>query len=287
MPDRIRASCPDGAKDVPSRLDRALRSDLTAALRSRVIVAFLVLELAAAAVFVARRGTDAGLAVIVVWLGMLVVAFLAWWAGRHPRARQQRAPQRAAEGRLLMALLGAAGFAIWSFGIWPAAGFVLVISAIAGWLGVALLGARAAGPAPGEGRGRWARIPRPSLEFRPSVPLILLVAGPSLLLGGIGHLGATALALPSGLGQQVLYLAGLFGPLEAVLRRTDVAAVVAALVFALLHVPFNLPPAGGDIVAAAANAVFYQASAGMLFCLAYVRHRAVVPIGLIHALIIA
>jgi hypothetical protein len=57
-------------------------------------------------------------------------------------------------------------------------------------------------------------------------------------------------------------------------------------VFGLVHVPFNLAPNGGDLLAAAANAVFFQASVGLIACLAYVRHRAVVPIGVAHALAI-
>ncbi|MFN8620042.1 MAG: hypothetical protein U0869_04720 [Chloroflexota bacterium] len=63
--------------------------------------------------------------------------------------------------------------------------------------------------------------------------------------------------------EELLYLPLLFASLEAVLGRRDVAAVLAALVFASIHVPMNLGPAGGDWTAAA-GAVFYQAAVGLI-----------------------
>src|SRR3990170_3031705 len=122
-------------------------------------------------------------------------------------------------------------------------------------------GARGPARRAADGARARARAPRPAAAARP--------------------------AGPAGVGQQLLFLVGLFAPLEAVTRRTDVSAVVAALVFAALHVPFNLPANGGDLPAAFANAVFYQASAGLIACLAFVRHRAPVPIGAVHAAAIA
>ena len=65
------------------RLDRALLSDIRTVSRSRPIQFFLVLEVVAGAVFVARRGAETARSVLLVWAGMLIVAFLAWWAGRH------------------------------------------------------------------------------------------------------------------------------------------------------------------------------------------------------------
>jgi hypothetical protein len=62
---------------------------------------------------------------------------------------------------------------------------------------------------------------------------------------------------------------------------------VTAIVFGLLHVPMNLPQAGGDPSLAAANAVVFQATVGAIACLGYVRHRAAVPLGVVHALAIA
>ena len=109
---------------------------------------------------------------------------------------------------------------------------------------------------------------------------------PRLLFGGPLAFVGVVLALPSGIGQQVLYLLGLFAPLEALRDRRAAAAVVAALVFAALHVPLNLGPNDGDWLAALANAVLYQASVGIIACLAFTRHRAAVPIGVAHALAI-
>ena len=94
-------------------------------------------------------------------------------------------------------------------------------------------------------------------------------------------------ALPAGLLQQLALLIGLFAPLEAVLGRTDRAAVLAALMFGVLHVPMNLTQAGGELWLAAANALVFQATVGAIACLGFVRHRAAVPLGLAHALAIA
>jgi hypothetical protein len=63
--------------------------------------------------------------------------------------------------------------------------------------------------------------------------------------------------------------------------------VIAALVFGSIHVPMNLGAAGGDWLAALANAVFYQSLVGLIVCMAYTRHRAALPIGVAHGLTIA
>jgi len=210
--------------------------------------------------------------VLLVWAGFAVLGFFAWWAGRHHAAHPAPDPAPRAGGRLFMAAMGALGFGLWSWGTAPAIGAVLAAAAFAGWLVVAARGSTA------------ADVLRPLIrDPRPFVPLLLLLLAPRLLGQGLGVVPAVLLALPSGVGQQLLFLVGLFAPLEAVTRRTDVSAVVAALVFAALHVPFNLPANGGDLPAAFANAVFYQASAGLIACLAFVRHRAPVPIGAMHA----
>ena len=78
-----------------------------------------------------------------------------------------------------------------------------------------------------------------------------------------------------------------FASMEAVVGRRDAAAVLSALVFASIHVPMNLAANGDDWVAALANAVFYQASVGLIVCMAYTRHRAALPLGLAHGLAIA
>lgn len=255
------------------RLDRALLADLRTALRSGPIVAFLVLELGAGAVFVWRRGPDTISTVVLIWLGMSVVAFLAWWAGRHRLAHPRPDPVPAARARTAFALIGVAGMLIWSASA-NAVGVVLVACGIGGWLWAAWR----SGGLNGLGE-QLTRSPRPF------VPLLLFIALPRLVVGGPAYLGGAVLALPSGIGQQLLYLVGLYGPLEAVGRRSA-AAVVCALIFGLLHVPFVLEANHGDVVAAFANAVLFQASVGIVACLAYQRHRAVLPIGVAHALAI-
>ncbi len=133
----------------------------------------------------------------------------------------------------------------------------------------------------------WRVLPERLLrDPRPFLPMLLLIAVPRLAVGGIAFVAGAFLSLPSGIGQQLLYLIGLFAPLEAASARTAAAAVVSALVFGLVHVPLNLEANHGDLLAAAANAVFFQASVGLVACLAFTRHRAVVPIGVAHALAI-
>jgi membrane protease YdiL (CAAX protease family) len=117
--------------------------------------------------------------------------------------------------------------------------------------------------------------------------LLLLIAVPKLAVAGPAFLVGSLLALPSGVGQQLLLLVGLFAPLEALRRRTDAAAVAAALIFALVHVPLVLDANGGDIAASFANVMLFQAGVGLIACLAFVRHRAVVPIGVAHAMALA
>ena len=57
------------------RLDRALIADLGRALRLRPLQAFIAIELVAAAVLVWRRGPELLSTVVLVWLGMLILAF--------------------------------------------------------------------------------------------------------------------------------------------------------------------------------------------------------------------
>lgn len=258
------------------RLDRALLEDARTALRSRAIQLFLALEILAAAVFVLRRGDETLATVGLVWLAMSMLAFLAWWAGRHPLAHGAPDPVPAARPRAFFAVMVAVGMVTWGFGFAAAAGLVLVACGLGGWLWSAVRH--------GGWRGLRARLTR---DPRPLLPLILLIALPKVLFAGPTLLVSAVLALPSGIGQQLLYLVGLFAPLEALRGRTDVAAVTAALIFGLVHVPLVMDANHGDLIAAAANAVLYQSSVGLIACLAYVRHRAVVPIGVAHALAIA
>jgi hypothetical protein len=257
------------------RLDRALRADLGAALRSTPVRLYLGLQVAAGAVFVWRRGQDTVSTVVLIWLALLILAFFAWWAGRHRRAHREADPVPAAGARAVFALVAAAGMTVWGAGWSIPLGVVLFLCGLGGWLWTAW---RTGGQ-----RGLWMRVTR---DPRPFLPMLLLIGLPRLLAGGPTYLVGAMLALPSGIGQQLLYLVGLYGPLEASTQRAAAAAVVSALLFALVHVPLLLEPNGGDVVAALANAVLFQASVGLIACLAYQRHRAVVPIGVAHALAI-
>lgn len=248
---------------------------MRAASRSLPLLGFVALQLVAGAVFVARRGGSTGDTVILIWLGMLALAFFAWWAGRHRAAVPSPDPLPGAPGRVLFAAIGVLGMLMIGYGVGSSVGLVLLVSGIAGWSWVAWRS--------GGFSGLSTRLTR---SPRPFIPLLLLLALPRLLVGGPLSFVGVVLALPSGIGQQVLYLLGLFAPLEALRGRGDAAGVVAALVFAALHVPLNLGANGGDWLAAAANAVLYQASVGLVACLAFTRHRAAVPIGAAHALAI-
>ena len=258
------------------RLDQALLGDLGIALRSRPVVIFLMIEVLAGVVFVVRRGDGTISMVLLVWMGMSILAFFAWWAGRHRLAHPQADPVPGAAARSAFALVGVSGMVVWNFEISLGAGFVLFVSGVGGWLWVAW---RTQGF-----RGTRARLTR---DVRPFVPLLLLIAVPRLLVGGPAFLLGAVVALPSGIGQQLLYLSGLYAPLEAVRGHAALAAVGSALIFALIHVPFLIEPNHGDVIAALANAVLFQASVGLIACLAYQRHRAAVPIGVAHALAIA
>jgi hypothetical protein len=257
------------------RIDRALLADMRRVPSSPALLGFLALEGIAAAVLVARRGEALLNTVALVWLGVACVGFLAWWAGRHPRAVQVADPVPAPALRAGAALVGSGGLLLAGLGAWP--GVVLLGAALVGWL---LAGSRRRGNALGIG---WRQLLR---DPRPFVPLLLLVGVTRFLFGAVTPVGLVA-GLLSGVIQQVAYLVGLFAPLEALRGRADVAATAAALVFGAVHLPFNLEPNGGDWLAAAANAVIFQASVGMVAALAFVRHRAALPIGLVHGLAIA
>jgi hypothetical protein len=245
------------------------------ALGSGAIRLFLLIELIAGASFVLRRGETQVTTVLLVWLGMLMLAFFAWWAGRHRAARPTADIVPDAAFRSLCALVAATGMVVWGFGLGAAAGLLLFMVGVGGWIVSAI---RQQG---------WRVLPERLLrDPRPFLPLLLLIAVPRLAVGGVAFLAGAVLSLPSGIGQQLLYLIGLFAPLEAASARPAVAAVVSALVFGLVHVPLNLEANHGDLLAAAANAVFFQASVGLVACLAFTRHRAVLPIGVAHALAI-
>lgn len=243
-----------------------------------MLLGFLALEVVAAIVLVLRRGEGLAVTVALVWAGCLCVAFLAWWAGRDRHARMAPDPVPLPRWRVAAALCGSLGLLLLALGVWWAGG-PLLAAGLVSWLAVGLVAQRRGQPG-GAGARQLLRDPRPFL------PLLLLVGVTRLLFGGVAPIGLVA-GLLSGVIQQVSYLVGLFVPLEAGARRTDLAAVGAALLFAAVHLPFNVEPNGGDWLAAAANAVIFQASVGLIACLAFVRHRAALPIGLAHGLAIA
>jgi hypothetical protein len=257
------------------RLDRALRADLGRAIGSAAIRSFLLIELVAGVLFVVRRGEDQVATVLLVWTAMALLAFFAWWAGRHRLAHPAADAVPDAVFRSLCAGIAAGGLLVWGSGLEVAAGLVLVSVGMGGWLVSAIR------------REGWRDLPTLLMrDPRPFLPMLLLIAVPRLMAGGIAYLPGAVVSLPSGIGQQLFYLLGLFAPLEAASGRTAPAAVVSALAFGLIHVPLNLDANEGDLVAAAANAVFFQASVGLVSCLAFTRHRAVLPIGVAHALAI-
>jgi hypothetical protein len=155
------------------RLDQALLLDARTALASSPIRLFLVLEAVASLVFLQRRGSDVASSVLLVWLAMLILAFFAWWAGRHPRAHPRPDAVPGAVARVVFGGLTVGGMLAWSWGVGTAIGVLFVACGLAGWLWSALRS--------GGWRGAGAILGR---DVRPFVPLLLLVAIPRLVLGG-------------------------------------------------------------------------------------------------------
>ena len=114
------------------RLDRALLNDVRTVFRSRPLLFFFALELLAGGVFVMRRGEQTVTTVLLIWVGMLILAFFAWWAGRHRLAHPRPDPVPGATARAVFALIGVAGMMLFGFSM--AVGFVLITSGIGGWL---------------------------------------------------------------------------------------------------------------------------------------------------------
>ncbi len=258
------------------RIDRALATDLRGALASRPLRAFLGLQVLAAVLFAVRRGPGVVDTVALVWVGLAFVAFICWWAGRHRLAHPEPDPVPAARARLGASLAVVAGLAIGTYGIHPGVAAAVTLSGIAAWLAIALR----AGSGPD-----LAHMLRRS--WRPFGPLLLLVLLPRLALMGLLRPAALVAGLGSGVIQELLCLPLLFVSLEAVLGRTDRAAVVAALLFGSIHVPMNIAASGGDWPAAVANAVFYQSLVGLIVAMAFARHRSALPLGVAHGLTIA
>ena len=238
-------------------------------------VLFLAIEVAAVAYLFARRGPSILPLLTVAGLAILFYGVLGWLAGRHPRADGSPDPVRAPGLELLSIGAAYVGYILWIFSISPI-GLPLFFGGLVGWIGaVAISGYR-----PGE--VAWL-----TRSWRPFVPLLVGVTAPKLFLAGPGLLFGLTGGVLSGIFQQVILQLGATARLEAATRRPDVAAVVAALCFALVHVPLNLPMAGGDWAIALANAAVLQAPIGLAFCLAYQRHRAPLALGAVHGIVIA
>lgn len=258
------------------RLDRALVADLRAALSSHWILGFLALQAVAGLVLVARRGPALTSTVVLVWLGLAFVAFIAWWAGRHRLAQPEPGPVPRATGRLLASLAIVVGLALGTYGVHMGLSALVTLGGVGTWLALAVR--RDSGP----GLARMLR-----RSWRPFGPLLVLAVGPRLLVLGPATIVTVPWAMVSGIVQQLLYLPMLFASLEAVVRPRSAAAVIAAFLFGAIHVPMNLAAHDGDPVAALANAVVLQAAVGLVACLAFARHRAALPIGVAHGLTIA
>jgi hypothetical protein len=123
--------------------------------------------------------------------------------------------------------------------------------------------------------------------WRPFTALLIGAAVPKLLFLGPSLLGGLPLALLSGIFQQVALQVGLTDRLEAVLRSPGAGAVAAALLFGFAHTPIDLAKADGDVLLALSSAVCLQAQIGLVFCIAHIRHRAPVALGVAHAIVIA
>ena len=255
-------------------LHRALATDLGRALRCRPLQLYLVVQVLAAAVYVVRRDEITLAMVLLIWLGLALLAFVAWWSGRHPAARPQPDRVPAAGPRVGFAMLAVVGGVVSTAS--SVAGGVLILGGVGGWAWVAIRNG---------GLGRLGE--KLTRDPRPFLGLFLLIGLPRLLVVGPAFIVDVGLALPSGVGQQLALLIGLFAPLEAWSRRPAWAAVAAAGIFALLHVELTMEANDYDLIATCANVVLYQASVGLIAILAFTRHRAAVPIGVTHAMAIA
>ncbi len=285
------AAAPGTAIDGAGRRDRmllALFADARAALRSGPVRAYLALELVASAYLVARRGPAMVPLLAIIAGGALVAGILAWTAGRmpgaHPRPDRVAAPG-AELAAIAVAYAGLSGSLLgwWPAGPWPAA-WTAFQAALLAWFAVAATAWIREGMRGRPDPGIVAWVAR---SWWPFWPLVLAIALPKLPILGVALVGATFRGLASGLTQQVLLQVVLTARIEAALGRPDAAAVLAAVAFGAAHVAMDLPQAGGDWWIAAANAAVLQTTVGLVFCTAYLRHRAPLALGFCHALLMA
>lgn len=250
-----------------------LAQDIRGALRSPAVWLFLLFQAGAGSFILARRGPDFAPFVALVWAGCFTYGIFVWFAGRVPRAHAAPDPVRAPRAEGLAVAVVALGVVGWMFAV-PGS-LPLAAAGLAAWLAAFLTG-----------RYRVADFRWLTRSWLPFAPLLLAVALPKLYLGP-ALITNTLGALQSGVVQQLLLQVGVTARFEALTGRSDVAAVAAALVFGAAHTPLDLPQAGGDWSLALANALLLQGTIGLLFCLGYLRHRAPLALGGVHALAMA
>ena len=261
-----------------------LLEDVGQALRglagNRPVWAYAALQAVTVGYLVARRPWLVP-ELLVIAAGLAAFAFLAWYAGRSPRARPDPLPVRSPRGELVGVAVAVGGVLLYLYAGWlgipwqpllwavPAGGVIVVAAALlAGATARDLLG--------------WTL-----LSWLPLLPFLALIAIFKAPILGLAIVPLTIGALVSGVFQQVLLQVGLEARLEGALRRADVAILLAGLVFGLAHVAMNLEQAGGDWSIALANALVLQANIGVVCCLAFTRHRAALALGFAHALFMA
>ena len=280
-----------GAPRGPSR-SQGLRVELlrdgATVLRSGPFRAYLAVELLASGFLVVRRGPEMLPLLALIFGGAAVAGFLAWAAGRMPGAHDGRDPVSAPRAELAAIAVAYAGLSGSFLGWWPGGDwtsgwgvFRLALVAwslvfAAGWVAGIVRGTPSLDPVAWIGR-----------SWLPFWPLILAILAPKVPVQGLAIVGATWGGLASGVVQQILLQVGLTSRLEAVLGRPDAAAVIAAGGFGAAHIAMNLPQAGGDWWIAAANAAVLQTTIGLVFCAAFLRHRAPLGLGFCHALLMA
>lgn len=261
------------------RIDRALLRDTTAALRRWPAWLFLAAWLVGIWLQVSGGGMGRLSLILIIAGGCVAYGVIAWFAGRDIRADPTPLPVRAPAGEALAIGAAQLGVILFVFGyvLPPLAlpGAFLFIFGVLAW---AVTAARA-----GYRLRDFAWLRR---SWRPFAMLMLAVAVPKLLALGLPNPIALAAAVPSGIAQQVVVQAGLQSRFEAVTRRADLAAVLTAVGFGITHTPLNLPLAGGDFWLALGAGLVFQAPIGLVFCIGYVRHRAPLPLGMVHAIAI-
>lgn len=260
------------ASNGPDRIDRALVRDLSNGLRRWPAWLFLGAFGLGAAIQILRGGPERLPLVLTIAGGCLAYGLLAWQAGRSPAAWYHPSVVRAPRAEMVAVIVAYAGVAGYLMGLGFGPLFVVGVGA---WVFVAI-----------RARYRPSDLAWATRGWRPLLPLLVAVLVPKLLLAGPAALVGLPLAL-GGVVQQVLLQVGLTARLEALAGRSDMAAVLAALAFGVAHAGLNLPQAHGDHLLALSAALVLQAPIGLVFCIAYLRHRAPLALGVSHAIAIA